>query len=86
MYKQIDRLQLWRSRRECDYVAEEGGGEEIGSQSGLEPRLGTPEARDACEICMGTATVAVAGWLVGLSAVPALDSSFVGVPNFVLFY
>lgn len=37
--------------------------EEIGSQSGLEPRLGTPEARDACEICMGTATVAVVGWL-----------------------
>lgn len=25
-------------------------------------------------------------WLVGLSAVPALDSSFVGVPNFVLLY
>lgn len=52
----------------------------------LEARLGTVEARDACEICMGTATVAVLGWLVGLSAVPALDSSFVGVPNFVLFY
>lgn len=46
----------------------------------------TRDIRDACEICMGTATVAVGfGRTVG-PAVSALDSSFLGLPNFVPFY